>query len=104
MTNVGVNDQLWVCPIVRDSTKSSLLSAHIVVTQDVGDKGCTLFSRTSTAVLVGSRSPAEIDPDAEGFKILKYSGIASAEQGFYTFVCVIPPGGQVISYFIVEES
>ena len=101
MTNVSAAAQMWLCPIVRDSTTAnSLVSAQVVSSENVI---CELFSRTRTAELVdGNRERFKVR-DRSGYFVSHYGALLGAASGFYAFRCLVPPGEQVVSYLVNER-
>ena len=116
MLNTGTDPQTWICPIVRDSHRSSLEEAFIVVRDrnavegdPNADVSCTLFSRTPTGQLVASEVQGST---GAGVVSLEYGAgepdINSQPNGYYYFRCTIPGTSQglrsgIVEYLVVES-
>lgn len=103
------NSAVVVCPVIKDNTSSLTGANEAYVRYRKGTNTgflCDLWSYSAH----GTSNHVQFKSDfgAPGNKTFSYNPILSFSQGYYSFVCVIPPGpaGQkssVISYRLDEN-
>jgi hypothetical protein len=109
VNNSTTNSAVVVCPALKDDVFSVTGANEAYVRYHKGTNTgllCDLWSYSAygTSHYVQFKS----DFGAPGYKVFSYNPIQSFMQGYYSFVCVIPPGpaGQkssVISYRLDEN-
>lgn len=109
MRNVGTASQTWICPIVRDDVlddepefaevvaSGTNVTCHFRSWHRNGESGETNFNADSIEP-TGAMQAHRFGPGNPNV-------IGSAENdGYYMFLCFVPPNASIRSYRIVENS
>jgi hypothetical protein len=102
ITNVANIPVSVVCPVVRDNTKNTN-GTGVVNMRVRGSQGqavfCTLASRGRFGEFVKDQGKAS---GPSGNQVINLDVAESAVDGSYHIDCLLPPGGQILTYRVVE--
>jgi hypothetical protein len=105
MTNLGTVNQIWICPIVRDTMAADSGEFVGVTTLAEPRVQCTLNTRSDRGT--DGRSFSGVDEVTGDTRRSRYAtgdeNFGGVANGYYYLLCQVPPGGGVVSYQWEED-
>jgi hypothetical protein len=108
LINASAGNQVWICPIVRDTMAGNSGEFAGVTTLANTRVLCSLRTMSDRGTL-GRTFSAASEPDVitEGTRRSRYAvgdnNFAGEANGYYYFQCTVPAGGGVVSYQWEED-